>query len=315
MKYNGSFNIFLKDDKYNIQSFLKYHPGGVNYLTPYEEKDVLDRMKNTDHSKAAYYLLEEYKSDGARLDSGRDLEKLVNWKEPMLCQVGALGKQYKDWVNAPVDRELRLFGNEILEKLTITPWYLVPIVWIPVICYLIKHGTEKYEEITQDSSTTSIAFYLLLGVILWTLLEYSLHRWLFHIEPSGNFKLMIYIHFAIHGLHHKVPFDTRRLVFPPFPAAIIALVIYRIMLFIVPEFISVLLLAGTLLGYVSYDMLHYYLHYGAPKENSYFYNLKRYHNQHHFAHHDSGFGISSIIWDKIFGTAIKLKHLNMNIRW
>lgn len=44
----------------------------------------------------------------------------------------------------------------------------------------------------------------LLGVVVWTLLEYSLHRWVFHMEPSGDSKLFIYVHFAIHGLHHKV---------------------------------------------------------------------------------------------------------------
>lgn len=42
------------------------------------------------------------------------------------------------------------------------------------------------------------------GVLLWTLIEYSLHRWVFHMEPSGDSKAMIYVHFAIHGLHHKV---------------------------------------------------------------------------------------------------------------
>lgn len=42
------------------------------------------------------------------------------------------------------------------------------------------------------------------GILLWTLLEYSLHRWVFHLEPSGRSQAMIYFHFAIHGLHHKV---------------------------------------------------------------------------------------------------------------
>ncbi|KAH0821937.1 hypothetical protein GEV33_000854 [Tenebrio molitor] len=111
-----------------------------------------------------------------------------------------------------------------------------------------------------------------------------------------------------------VPFDPRRLVFPPVPAAVIAYAIYQICTLFVPESVIVLVIAGGLTGYVIYDMIHFYLHYGAPKEGSYFYHLKRYHNQHHFAHHDSGFGISSVFWDKIFGSAIKLRRLAMAIK-
>lgn len=38
----------------------------------------------------------------------------------MLCQVGNLGKHYKDWVKVPVHHKLCLFGNAVLEILTIT---------------------------------------------------------------------------------------------------------------------------------------------------------------------------------------------------
>jgi hypothetical protein len=41
-------------------------------------------------------------------------------------------------------------------------------------------------------------------------------------------------------------------------------------------------------GYTAYDLIHYYLHYGSPNDGSYLYNMKRYHNQHHFTHHESG---------------------------
>lgn len=67
----------------------------------------------------------------------------------MLGQVGSLGTKYNEWVTSPVDRQLRLFGNSILENLTITPWYVVPIVWIPVIIYFVVVGTEKYIQITK----------------------------------------------------------------------------------------------------------------------------------------------------------------------
>ncbi|CAG9864072.1 unnamed protein product [Phyllotreta striolata] len=317
MQQNGRFNVKYDKRCYDIYEFLNNHPGGANYVQPYEEKDIAKPMSLYEHSKAAFYLLEEYKTGGRRARDGQeDLEKYVNWNEPMFGQVTKLGTRYYEWVTSPVDRDLRLFGNPVLEYLTITPWYLVPAIWVPVCLYFAVVGTQKYEHITKDPSPlTSALLIFTSGVVLWTLIEYTLHRFVFHIEPSGRSKLMIYFHFTIHGLHHKVPFDSKRLVFPPFPAAIITYILYKSVALVLPDSMILLVLAGGIAGYVTYDMIHFYLHHGAPTENSYFYHLKRYHNQHHFAHHDNGFGISSTMWDKVFGTALKLRKLNIGIKW
>ncbi|CAH0551932.1 unnamed protein product [Brassicogethes aeneus] len=315
-KNNEDFKVKYRNDTYNIFSFLNNHPGGVNYVRPYENKDIDQRMKNTNHSDAAYYLLKEYVQGGRKnLKENDDLETLVDWNKAMLPQVGKLGEHYKKWVLSPVDRHLRLFENPILENLTITPWYIVPLIWIPVTFLFVLYGTKNYYSHTKGSSILEPAVCVALGLILWTLIEYSLHRWVFHMEPSGRSQILIYMHFAIHGLHHKVPFDSRRLVFPPFPAAILTFLIYKLLSFITPDHFLLLLLAGGLLGYVVYDMIHFYLHYGSPSENSYFYFMKRYHNQHHFVHSDIGFGISSMLWDKVFGTVISLKKLAYTIKW
>ena len=42
------------------------------------------------------------------------------------------------------------------------------------------------------------------GILLWTLDEYVVHRWLFHMRPPANSKLLIRMHFLLHGQHHKV---------------------------------------------------------------------------------------------------------------
>ncbi|KAK9892311.1 hypothetical protein WA026_019114 [Henosepilachna vigintioctopunctata] len=319
MKNEEQFNVKHRNRNYEIQNFLSNHPGGINYVRPYKDKDITKRMEDTQHSKAAYYLLREYKDNGrdeTSTDDTSDLEKLVDWNKPMLSQVASLGNKYIDWVVLPVDRKLRLFENPILESLTITPWYVVPIVWIPIITYFIYMGINKYVELTKDESpTVPSVLSLFVGIIIWTLIEYSLHRWIFHMKISGNSKILIYIHFAIHGLHHKVPFDPKRLVFPPLPAAGIAFALYHLVAGCFPEYNRLLVFSGGLTGYVIYDMIHFYLHYGAPKENTYLYNLKRYHNHHHFHHHDNGYGISSMAWDIVFGTTITLKKLSFGIKW
>lgn len=70
----------------------------------------------------------------------------------MLSQVASLGSRYNEWVTSPVDRQLRLFGNPILENLTITPWYVVPLIWIPIIIYLIYYGQRRYVELTEGDN-------------------------------------------------------------------------------------------------------------------------------------------------------------------
>ncbi|KAH0813535.1 hypothetical protein GEV33_009256 [Tenebrio molitor] len=303
MEDSKEFKVNHSGVNYNIFKFLNNHPGGINYVKPYEEKEVTQRMHQTQHSKAAYYLLREYRSGGRDTSSKadqEDLEALVDWDKPMLGQVANLGARYNEWVVSPVDRKLRLFCNPILESLTITPWYVVPLVWIPIILYFIVHGTRKYIQLTEGCLNRDHVDLLLLNPASAT--------GTYPGPPQVRIPRGRHLQGAANSLLATL------LVFPPVPAAVIAYAIYQICTLFVPESVIVLVIAGGLTGYVIYDMIHFYLHYGAPKEGSYFYHLKRYHNQHHFAHHDSGFGISSVFWDKIFGSAIKLRQLAMAIK-
>lgn len=42
------------------------------------------------------------------------------------------------------------------------------------------------------------------GVLLWSVLEYSLHRWVFHLNAENGGVFICTFHFLLHGLHHKV---------------------------------------------------------------------------------------------------------------
>jgi 4-hydroxysphinganine ceramide fatty acyl 2-hydroxylase len=39
---------------------------------------------------------------------------------------------------------------------------------------------------------------------------------------------------------------------------------------------------------------------------SYYRQLKEYHLQHHFADHQNGFGVTSRLWDRVFGTELQM---------
>lgn len=78
-------------------------------------------------------------------------------------------RHYKGGESAP------LFGN-FLEPLTKTAWYIVPIIWLPPVVY----GTYIAREGCGSWALESV--YWILGLFIWTLVEYFLHRFLFHLD-------------------------------------------------------------------------------------------------------------------------------------
>jgi len=77
---------------------------------------------------------------------------------------------------------------------------------------------------TTDLSTTSpLALFLtfLSGMFTFSLLEYILHRFVFHSEKwLPNNRIIRYLHYTLHGIHHMLPSDPDRLVYPPILFAI-----------------------------------------------------------------------------------------------
>lgn len=128
----------------------------------------------------------------------------------MLAQVGAIGRHYTDWVHSPVSRPLRLFKSDCLEALSLTPWWLVPLVWLPFALYMswcCLTATPSFLPgiLTSDPLPPhQFAALLPCGYLLWTFIEYSLHRFVFHLDPPHTSPNWITFHFLIHGQHHKV---------------------------------------------------------------------------------------------------------------
>src|SRR5947199_9596471 len=79
---------------------------------------------------------------------------------------------------------------------------------MPVVGYMLYISVSL-----RKLSILALAGLFLLGVLLWTLLEYLIHRYIFHYEPKS--RLGKQLQYIIHGVHHAYPNDTRRLVMPP----------------------------------------------------------------------------------------------------
>ncbi len=141
----------------------------------------------------------------------------------------------------------------------------------------------------------------------WTILEYTIHRFVFHGEdkwlPANNVGYMA--HFLLHGIHHAYPQDSMRLVFPVVPGYVIMNMIlmpfYKLFL---PLWLAPTIVGGTIIGYVLYDLIHYFLHHTNPK-SEYWKDLKIYHMQHHYKDGQLGYGVSQKFWDLVFDTELK----------
>lgn len=67
----------------------------------------------------------------------------------------------------------------MLQFLTLNRWYSIPIIWLPVVCWF----TAKAFKMGQ--TPPKIALILLFGILIWSLMEYTLHRFLFHIKTKS----------------------------------------------------------------------------------------------------------------------------------
>lgn len=133
----------------------------------------------------------------------------------------------------------------------------------------------------------------LIGNVVWTILEYTLHRFLFHVDyylPDANWALTL--HFLLHGIHHYLPMDRLRLVMPPTLFFVLETPFTNLAHLIFPKQIANGIISGSFAFYILYDCMHYALHH--TRLPQYMAEMKRYHLAHHYkskhAHHESGDG-------------------------
>ena len=274
-----------------------------------------------------------YESTG--LSSAEDLEKetdatqdyrkykFLDLNRPLFMQIlnGGFSKDfYLQQVHRPRHYpggdSAPLFGN-FLEPLSKTPWWVVPTIWGPCISY----GT--YIAGLQLHPLELIGYWIF-GLCFWTIVEYGLHRCLFHVDyylPDNRFAITL--HFLLHGIHHYLPMDRLRLVMPPTLFVVLAIPFWYFAHAIIfwSWYGAVAAYSGGIFGYICYDMTHYFLHhkkyvlhlllplinFALTNTSSlplHYRELKKYHLQHHFMDYENGFGVTSRFWDRVFGTEL-----------
>ncbi|KAJ1659442.1 fatty acid alpha-hydroxylase [Dispira simplex] len=315
---------------YDITTFAEDHPGGIDYILEFAGEDIGEVMKDPafhHHSESAYELLSEYcigtlkGANGISCSPRQETHALVDTdiqadyktehfldlSRPLFLQMlrsNFTKEFYMEQVHKPryLSYPAPFFGRDsYFELLSMTPWYVVPVLWLPRVAWYAWHGYDIIQ------SWTTVASYMVLGLVLWSLLEYVLHRFVFHIEKLlPDHPLALTLHFTLHGVHHYLPMDRLRLVMPPALGFVLAYPLLQMGFAAFPPGIANALIAGTISGYIGYDLTHYYLHHGCP----FFQHLramKTYHLAHHYKNFNLGFGVTVKIWDRFFGTFLPVK--------
>jgi len=191
---------------------------------------------------------------------------------------------------------VRMFESDFMEFFSRVHPATPLILYLPVIGYMLYISLWQ-----RQLPGIAVGALFLLGILLWTLLEYLIHRYIFHYEPKTGIGKQL--HNIIHGVHHDYPNDARRLVMPPSISVPLAFFFYGVFLLIFGR-LTPSVFAGLVFGYVCYDMLHYATHHFAMKRGLWLW-LKQYHLRHHYRDDHVGYGISSPLWDYVFRTTRK----------
>lgn len=190
----------------------------------------------------------------------------------------------------------RMFVNPVLEKISRTH------ISVPIAMFLGLGTYSLYWGISTTEISLMGAVALLIGGFLtFTFVEYIMHRYLYHMEPDSKFKDKV--QYSMHGVHHDYPKDKDRLAMPPFISAMYAVILYFLFDFIMGEY-AFYFLPGFLAGYAGYLGVHFIVHAFQPPKN-FLKVLWVNHAIHHYKDPDVAFGVSTPIWDYVFGTMPK----------
>jgi sterol desaturase/sphingolipid hydroxylase (fatty acid hydroxylase superfamily) len=186
-----------------------------------------------------------------------------------------------------------MFETPLIERFSrIHP--LMPFVfWLPVLGYVAVRAAMNGVGVIKGAALG------LGGVLLWTLAEYVLHRYVFHYAGPRLWQRRF--HFVLHGVHHDFPQDTDRLVMPLGASIPMGAAFYFGFQALLGPVLVDPVFVGFGLGYLAYDGTHYAIHHFRMSSR-----WGRWIKRHHMVHHHTGanarWGVSSPLWDWVFGT-------------
>ncbi len=186
-----------------------------------------------------------------------------------------------------------LFGNPILEKLSRTH------ISVPLTIFFCYSTVLLYWSVTHTNLSLGLTVGLFfLGAFVFTLIEYLVHRYVFHMSTYTRAREKF--QYMVHGVHHEFPKDKSRLAMPPLLSITIATILLLVFRVLLGDF-AFSFLPGVIMGYSYYLSIHYMVHVYQPPKNI-FRHLWINHSVHHYKNGEVVFGVTSPFWDYVFRT-------------
>jgi dihydroceramide fatty acyl 2-hydroxylase len=206
--------------------------------------------------------------------------------------IGPIILRVADW-SKPVPGTAPMFDHPpLLERFSVAHPAFPFAVYAPVGIALVWRAWHN------GMTALAVTAAYLAGLFVWSLLEYGAHRGSFHHAPETEGQVAY--GYLVHGVHHAYPDDSRRWVMPLIVTLPVSTLIFLLFRFVLGP-IGEPVFGGFIHGYLTYDMLHYFIHRGRmPTRVGRF--LRQYHLAHHYASPERHFGVSSPLWDHVFRT-------------
>lgn len=157
---------------------------------------------------------------------------------------------------------------------------------------------------TTDAATTALAGagFVAAGLFAWTLAEYVLHRFVMH-EMAGRG-----LPSREHLVHHADPENNPgRPLLSWFGITVVGAVLFSWSGWLVAGWlvgtpvVGLALYVGWLAGYGTYERIHLRAHSHGPR-GAYSRWVRRHHFHHHHGHPMANHGVTTPLWDRVFGT-------------
>jgi len=131
---------------------------------------------------------------------------------------------------------------------------------------------------------------ILLGLFIFSYIEYSIHRWLFH----GSIPIIVQGHLA----HHKNPLGYDAM--PFFLPGLVILGLTGTFVLLMPASYAYLQAGIMAFGYATYGLSHFSIHHVRFRRPL----VKRWAANHliHHYHPESNYGVTTPLWDIVVGT-------------
>jgi sterol desaturase/sphingolipid hydroxylase (fatty acid hydroxylase superfamily) len=187
----------------------------------------------------------------------------------------------------------QLFVSPVLEKLSRTH------IAVPVTIFLVYAGVILYWSIGHTGISPGLTVLLFsVGLFVFTWVEYNVHRYVFNIPTPTIFRQKF--QYTVHGVHHEFPKDKERLAMPPLLSITIATILLVLSRLVMGN-LAFAFMPGFLVGYVAYLSVHYMVH-AYPPPKGWLKTLWINHAIHHYKDGEVVFGVSSPLWDYMYGT-------------